>query len=58
MGYLGYSIMERLAVPQVMIIDRKGRVRAQSEPEGSAELQQPETLRPLLEKLLAEVSVH
>src|SRR6185503_7578268 len=36
-GYLGISVMDRLSVPQVMIIDKKGVVRAQSEPSGTPE---------------------
>jgi hypothetical protein len=50
--YLGLSVMDRLATPQVVIMDRKGTIRAQSEPLGSAELQMEESLRPLLEGLL------
>jgi peroxiredoxin len=30
MNYLGYSIMERYAVPQVVWIDRKGNIRSQT----------------------------
>lgn len=31
MSYLGISVMDRFVVPQIMIIDRKGVIRAQSE---------------------------
>jgi thiol-disulfide isomerase/thioredoxin len=31
MGFLGISVMDRFVVPQIVIIDRKGMVRAQSE---------------------------
>jgi peroxiredoxin len=52
MGYLGLSVMERFVVPQILIIDRKGVVRAQSEPMGSPELQDEGQLRSLLKPLL------
>ena len=32
MGYLGFSVMDRYVVPQLMVIDRKGNIRAQSPP--------------------------
>src|SRR5689334_8745137 len=39
MSYLGLSDIERWVVPQVVIIDRKGVIRAQSAGQGTAELQ-------------------
>jgi peroxiredoxin len=52
LGYLGVSVMERLMVPQVMIIDRRGQVRAQSAAEGSPELQDEANLRKMIGELL------
>ncbi len=51
-GYLGISVMERLTVPQVMIIDRHGQVRAQSAPMGTKELQDETHLRAMIGDLL------
>jgi len=51
-GYLGFSVLERLTVPQVMIIDRTGNVRAQSDPLGTSELQDETYLRGFIRKLL------
>jgi peroxiredoxin len=38
LNYLGMSVMDRFVVPQVIIVDRRGVVRAQSEPTGTAQL--------------------
>jgi hypothetical protein len=46
--------MERWVYPQVVLIDRKGMIRAQSDPKGSPELQELVKLRPEIEKLLKE----
>jgi glutathione peroxidase-family protein len=43
----------RLAFPQVVLIDKQGRIQAQSEPEGTEELQEQASLTKLIEKLLA-----
>jgi peroxiredoxin len=51
-GYLGVSVLERLAVPQVMIIDRRGVVQAQSDPQGTPDLQNATYLRKLIGGLL------
>jgi hypothetical protein len=53
-GYLGISMMERLVVPQILVIDRSGVVRAQSEPTGSAELQDGAKLRELISPMLGK----
>ena len=34
-GYLGFSALERIGVPQVMVVDRHGVVQAQSDPLGA-----------------------
>ncbi len=54
LSYLGISVMERWVYPQVVLIDRKGMIRAQSEAKGSPELQDVTGLRPQIEKLLKE----
>lgn len=51
--YLGVSVMDqRLTVPQVVIIDRSGQVRAQSEVAGTRELVDESYLRGLIGQLL------
>jgi peroxiredoxin len=52
--YLGISVMSRFNVPQVVVIDRKGVIRAQSDLLGSDELMDEARFRPLLEGLLEE----
>ncbi len=54
MSYLGISVMSRFVVPQVMVVDRKGIVRAQSELMGRAELQDEVYMRSFLDGLLKE----
>lgn len=49
---LGFSQISRLMVPQVMLIDRSGTIRAQTEPLGTPELQEESHLRVLIEELL------
>jgi peroxiredoxin len=53
-SYLGISVMERYVYPQVVLIDRKGMIRAQSDIHGTPELQELVTLRPQIEALLKE----
>ena len=52
LSYLGISVMSRFVVPQVLVIDRSGVVRAQSEPMGSPELQDEDHMRSFLDTLL------
>ncbi|MCU1339727.1 MAG: Redoxin domain protein [Bryobacterales bacterium] len=54
MSYLGLSDVERWVVPQIVVIDRKGMVRAQSNAQGSADLQTEGYLRKYLGELLDE----
>jgi peroxiredoxin len=54
MSYLGISVMSRFAVPQILVVDRKGIVRAQSEFMSSPELQDETFMRSFLEGLLKE----
>ena len=56
MGYLGFSVMDRYVVPQVMVIDRKGNIRAQTPPQGDEKLQDENSMRTLLTTLLKEGS--
>jgi peroxiredoxin len=51
-GYLGVSEVERLAVPQVLIVDRHGVVRAQSDAQGTPDLQNETYLRKMIGDLL------
>ena len=55
MNYLGYSIMERYAVPQIVWIDRKGNIRSQTPAMDNDEklLQEP-YWRNMIEMLLKE----
>jgi len=53
-SYLGLSVLDRWVVPQVAIIDRRGNVVLQSAATGSPELQEPGSLRTLLDKLVKE----
>jgi peroxiredoxin len=54
LAYLGASVMERFVVPQIVIVDRRGVIRAQSELLGSAELQDESYLRSFVGGLLKE----
>jgi len=54
LSYLGISELERVGVPQIIVIDRKGVIREQSPSEGGGELGNPAHLKPLIESLLAE----
>lgn len=58
MNFMGFSLMEQLVVPQIVLIDRKGQIREQTEarPAGASPLQQEAHLRAAIEKLLAEGS--
>jgi thiol-disulfide isomerase/thioredoxin len=53
MSYLGLSDIERWVVPQVVIIDRQGVIRAQSAAQGTTELQTEDYLRKYLGELLS-----
>ncbi|MCU1339726.1 MAG: Redoxin domain protein [Bryobacterales bacterium] len=54
LSYLGISELERIGVPQIVVIDRKGQIREQSTPQGGGPLGDVGHLRPLIETLLAE----
>jgi peroxiredoxin len=52
LSFLGFSTIERFTVPQVVIIDRKGVIQAQSPPMSDGVLQQEANVRVWIEKLL------
>src|SRR5258708_22182655 len=52
--YLGRAIMVRFQVPQVVVIDRAGVIRAQSRPSGEVNLTDEAYLRNLVGELLDE----
>jgi len=56
MSYLGFSVMDRPVVPLVVVIDKKGMIRAESPPQGDPELQDEAKLKALIQNLLAEGS--
>jgi peroxiredoxin len=53
-SYLGLSVMDRWVVPQVVILDKKGNIVAQSAATGTPELQDETYLRNFLDKLVKE----
>jgi peroxiredoxin len=56
MAFQGFSAMERWVVPQVVVIDRKGMIRAQTPAMGDANLQSESYMRDFIDKLLKEGS--
>ena len=54
LSYLGFSFMERYVYPEIVVIDRKGMIRAQSPPQGDAALQDADNLRNMINGLLKE----
>jgi thiol-disulfide isomerase/thioredoxin len=56
MSFLGFSLMDRLVVPQIVLIDKKGQIREQTEanPTAPMPLQDETHLRASIEKLLNE----
>jgi peroxiredoxin len=53
-SYLGREPNQRLRVPQIVVIDRKGVIRAQSQPIGEKNLEDESYLRNLIDTLLKE----
>ena len=51
-GYLGRSLMEQIEVPQIVVIDRQGVIRAQSLRTGEKNLEDEIYLRSLIDALL------
>ena len=54
MNYMGISSMERWTVPQVVVIDKKGMIRAQTPYQGDPNLQSETYMHNLLDGLLKE----
>ena len=54
MRYMGFSILDRPVTPLVVVIDRKGVIRAQTPADGDSRLQNEAKLRVLLDGLLKE----
>jgi len=54
LSYLGYSIMDRYVYPEIVVIDRKGIIRAQSPPQGDPALQDENNLRMMIDGMLKE----
>jgi peroxiredoxin len=54
MSFMQFSIMDRPVVPLVVVIDRKGMIRAQSPAGGDPNLQDEAKLRAIIEPLLKE----
>ena len=57
MKYLGISVMERFVVPQIVIVDRSGVIRAQSDFMGTSELQDEAYLRRFIGGLLEKATI-
>jgi thiol-disulfide isomerase/thioredoxin len=57
MAYLGYNVMERYTVPQIVWIDRKGNIRSQTTPAGDDPMYYQESYwRNMIETLLKETA--
>ena len=54
MTYMGFSVFDRPVTPLVVVIDRKGVIRAQTPAEGDSNLQNEAKLRALIDGLLAK----
>jgi peroxiredoxin len=55
-GYLGRTQTERIMVPQIVVIDRAGVIRAQSRPVREVNLENEDYLRHLVDDLLKETT--
>ena len=56
LNFMGFSLMDRLVVPQIALIDRKGQIREQTEanPSDACRFRTRRIFAPAIEKLLAE----
>jgi thiol-disulfide isomerase/thioredoxin len=52
-AFMGFSVMERSVVPQIVLIDRNGMIHYQTPPLGDAHSQDETVLRQRIEELLA-----
>ena len=51
--FMGFSLMDRTVVPQVVVIDRKGFIRYQTPATGESDLRSPEVLQQHIEELIS-----
>lgn len=51
--FMGFSLMDRTVVPQVVVIDRKGFIRFQTPATGESDLRLPDVLQQHVEELLS-----
>jgi peroxiredoxin len=54
LGFLGFSVMERYVVPQIVWIDRNGNIRSQTPPNGDEKLLNEGYWRKMIETLTSE----
>jgi len=54
LSYLQVPVTARLMVPQVVVIDKKGKIRHQSSIEGNEHLHDPARMRAIVQELLNE----
>ena len=54
LSFMGFSVMDQVWVPQIVLIDRKGMIREQSESKPDGKLQEEAYLRSRIEALLKE----
>jgi thiol-disulfide isomerase/thioredoxin len=52
-SFLGFSMADRMVVPQLVLIDRKGLIRYQTPPLGDENSMKEDTIRQRIEELLA-----
>lgn len=57
LDYLQYTSTQRLTVPQIVFIDRKGTIRAQTKIDNADRMGEEPTLRKQIESLLAEGAI-
>jgi cytochrome oxidase Cu insertion factor (SCO1/SenC/PrrC family) len=57
LAFLGDSVLDRLGFPQVVVVDRKGVIRAQSDFMGTSELQNEAYLRRFISGLLNSTTI-
>jgi peroxiredoxin len=56
LNYMGFSLMERYVVPQIVWIDRKGNIRSQTPPMGDDKLLNEAYWRSMIDTLTKETS--
>ncbi len=53
MGFMGFSVMERFVVPQLVLIDRKGEIHYATPPQGEENAMREPVIRQRIEELLS-----